>query len=214
MIAHLRGELIDRLGGAVIIDCTGVGYEVAVSGTTMAEMPPIGETVSLRIFTHAQENKIALYGFSAAGERELFDLLITVKRVGPASAIKILSAGAGPHAIAQMIASEQTRALTALKGVGKKTAEMIIVELKEKAEMLLATWGANGVHLPGSPTASRIVRPPAQTGTGAMISDVRTALVHLGFKNSEAERAVATLEPSSDSTLESLLKEALQAVPR
>ena len=213
MIAHLRGTLIDRLGGAVVVECMGVGYEVWVSGTTMMAMPPIGDEVALRIFTHAQENKIALYGFSSSQERELFDLLITVKRVGPSSAIKILSAGAGTHEIAQMIASEQLRALTSLKGVGKKTAEMIIVELREKCEMMLATWGASGVHLPDS--VSRVVTPPsAATPFGAMIADVRTALVHLGFKTNEAERAVATLEPRDDSTLESLLKQALQAVPR
>ena len=210
MIAHLRGALIDRLGGAVVVECAGVGYEVGVSATTMAAMPAIGEEVALRIYTQAQENKIALYGFSSTQERTLFDLLITVKRVGPSSAIKILSAGAGPHEIAQMIASEQARALTALKGVGKKTAEMIIVELREKCENLLATWGASGVHLP-----SRTVTPPSSSSPMAvMMLDVRTALVHLGFKNAEADRAVATLDPGDDSTLESLLKQALQAVPR
>jgi len=209
VIAHLRGELIDRLGGAVVVECAGVGYEVSVSAYTMNSLPPIGEEVRLRVFTHASENNLSLFGFSSAEERRLFDLLITVKRVGPSSAIKILSAGAGPQEIAQMIAAEKTSALTSLKGVGKKTAEMIVVELREKCEMLLATWGASGLAI----AAAKVhVTPPS---LDPMLDNVRMALVNLGFKGTEADRAVATLAPTPpEATLESLLKQALQAVPR
>ncbi len=208
MIAHLRGVLIDRLGGAIVLECAGVGYEVNVSAHTMGELPAIGDDCSLRIFTQAQENRIALFGFSSTEERALFDLLITVKRVGPSSAIKILSAGTGPSDIAQMIASQKIRSLTSLKGVGKKTAEMIIVELHEKCESLLAAWGAVAweVHS-GEPTMVNV--PSADP----RLVDVRSALVQLGFKNNEVDRVLATLTPAPEASAETLLMEALRAVP-
>ena len=205
MIAHLRGTLIERLGGAIILDCGGVGYEVHVSSHTMGELPAMGSDCSLRVFTSAQENRIALFGFSSSEERALFDLLITVKRIGPSSAIKILSAGTGPHDIAQMIASRQTRSLTSLKGVGKKTAEMIIVELHEKCETLLATWGWQL----SADASTRVFTPAADP----RLADVRSAMVQLGFKNSEVDQVLTTLVITADASSESLLMEALRSVP-
>lgn len=206
MIAHLRGILLERLGGAVVIECAGVGYEVSVSAHTNNALPALGEEVSVRVFTHAHESKIALFGFASAEERALFDLLVTVKKVGPSSAIKILSAGADPQAIAQMIASEQTRALQSIKGVGKKTAEMLVVELREKCEMLLATWGAGGGIHPRAPVArgSGVLTDP-------VLVEVTGALVQLGWRPAEAERAVATLEPDPQASLEMRIRDALRA---
>src|SRR6266540_4290042 len=144
VIGHLRGTLLERSGSAVIVDCGGVGYEVTLSGHSLGQIGAPGAPLSLRVFTHAQESRIALYGFTSSEERELFDLLITVKNVGPASATKILSAGAGPADIAGLIARGQTRALQALRGVGKKTAELLVVELREKCQELLQAWGDGG----------------------------------------------------------------------
>jgi holliday junction DNA helicase RuvA len=101
--------LVDRVGTHIVIDCGGVGYEVVCSAYTLAALPAVGERVLLRIFTQAQENKISLYGFIDAAERSMFDLLITVKNVGPSTASAILSGGAAPRDIAELIAQEDGR---------------------------------------------------------------------------------------------------------
>ncbi|MGN6105257.1 MAG: Holliday junction branch migration protein RuvA, partial [Kofleriaceae bacterium] len=142
MIARLEGTLL-REDQQVIVDCQGVGYEVRCSAYTLAALPPSGERVALRVFTQVRETEIALYGFFEHQERGLFDLLITVKNVGPSTAIAILS-GAAPRDIAGLIAREDVPGLVRLKGVGKKTAELLVVELREKCELLLLSWNASG----------------------------------------------------------------------
>jgi Holliday junction DNA helicase RuvA len=213
MIGHLRGTLLERSGSAVIVDCGGVGYEVVLSGHSLGQIGPAGEPVSLRVFTHAQENRIALYGFASAEERELFDLLITVKNVGPASAIKILSAGAGPADIARLIVAGQTSALQALRGVGKKTADLLVVELREACEELLRGWGhAGGATAAASAgnggTARRVV--PAVRGGTPLLDDVASALLQLGWRPAEVEKAMAGLTPEPDASLEDVLRQALR----
>lgn len=208
MIGRLRGKLVMRDGAHVVIDCGGVGYEVTCSGFTLGGLPPLDEEVTLRVFTHAQENKIALYGFLTGAERELFDLLITVKNVGPSSAMGILSGGHEPRSIAELIAREDTAGLTRIKGVGKKTAELLVVELREKCEMLLVSWTANGELRPvAAPAGARKARHP-------MLDEVQGALVGLGWKPIEADAAVAELVVGPGITLEALLRQALRAMPR
>lgn len=215
MIGRLRGTLAELLGDAVIVDCGGVGYEVAVSAHTLAELPPLGAEVSLRIYTHAQENKIALFGFGSAQERGLFDLLISVSSVGPASAMGILSGGRAPEQIAQLLASEDVKALTSIKGVGKKTAERLVVELKDRAELLLAGWRARS---DGAPTARAAHAAPADrpspTGRSPILDEVAAALVQMGWKAAEVENALRELHVEEGATLESLLRQALRAMPR
>jgi Holliday junction DNA helicase RuvA len=208
MIGRLQGILVERDGNQVIVDCGGVGYLVTCSGFTLAALPPAGEVVALRVFTHAQENKIALYGFLTAAERELFDHLITVKNVGPASAMAILS-GSEPRAIAELIAREDTAGLTRIKGVGKKTAELLVVELKDKAQGLLLSWNAGGELRPVARAAGagRSARHP-------MLDEVAQALVGLGWKPAEADAAVAELAVAPGITLDVLLRQALRAMPR
>lgn len=210
MIGRLRGTLVEQEGTYVLIDCGGVGYEVTVSTNTVLALPPVGEPVTLRIFTHALESKIALYGFGSAFERDLFDLLITVKKVGPSSAVGILSGGSAPEDIAQMIASEQVGALTKLRGIGKKTAEMLVVELREKCEMLLATWAAAGGRariVPAKVPAPASGRPP-------LLEEVAGALMQLGWRPAEVDKVVGELVPDAEATLESLLRQALRSMPR
>ena len=209
MIARLRGILVDRAGHHVVIDCGGVGYEVACSGYTLAELPPIGETVTLRVFTHAQENKIALFGFGTAAERQLFDLLITVKNVGPTTAMAILSGGTGPSELARLIAESSVAGLTRIKGIGKKTAELLAVELREKCELLLLTWGADGELRPSALPAGAARRKRPE-----VVDEVVAALVQMGWRPAEAEKAVADLALPEGVTLESLLRQALRAMPR
>ncbi len=209
MIGRLHGLLVERDGNQIIVDCGGVGYLVTCSGYTLGGLPAGGEPVTLRIFTHAQENKIALYGFLTAAERELFDHLITVKNVGPASAMAILSGGADPRVIAELIAGEDTAGLTKIKGVGKKTAELLVVELREKCQALLLTWTASG--------AIRSAARPAGAGRPnrpRVLDEVVSALCAMGWKPVEAEGAVAELDFSPGITIEVLLRQALRNMPR
>ncbi len=209
MIGRLRGEIVERAGTRVIVDVGGVGYEVACSGWTLAALPPAGEQVTLRVFTQARENEIVLYGFLEADERALFDLLVTVKNVGPSTAIGILSGGQSPRGIAELIAREDVAGLTRIKGVGKKTAELLVVELHEKCEMLLLSWSATGSVREAAAPAGAIkhTRHP-------MLDEVAGALAQMGWRPAEADKVVAELEVVAGATLEGLLRQALRAMPR
>lgn len=216
MIARLAGVLIERDGTHVTVDCGGVGYDVVCSTYTLGALPALGERVTLRVFTHAMENKVALYGFGDAAERALFDLLITVKNVGPSTAIAILSGGATPRELAQLISAEDVRSLLRIKGVGKKTGEMLVVELHEKCTELLLTWNVAG-------EVPLVARPPAARGPSRhpLLDEVAGALVGMGWRPVEAEQAVAALADGSagveigpTSKVEDLLRVALRSMPR
>jgi Holliday junction DNA helicase RuvA len=210
MIGRLHGTLVDRAGTRVIVDCGGVGYEVICSGYTLAGLPALGETVTLLVHTAVRETEIALYGFGSAQERQLFDLLITVKNVGPSSAISILSGGHGPRGVAELIAREDVAGLTRIKGVGKKTGEMLVVELREKCEMLMLTWTADGEVRPvaaPSGSARAIRRHP-------MLDEVASALLGLGWRPVEVDKALTELAVEPGATLEGLLRQALRSMPR
>jgi Holliday junction DNA helicase RuvA len=208
MIGHLRGTLLERAGNTVVIEVGGVGYECILSAHSLAELGPDGAPVALRIYTHFVQNGITLYGFTGAVERQLFDLLITVKNVGPASAVKILSSGAGPVDLARLIAAGQTSALNALRGVGKKTAELLVVELRDRCEELLLSWGqqAGGRPHAAAPAATQVRAP--------LVDDVASALGQLGWRPTEVDKAVAALAPAPDATFEGLLRQALRSMPR
>ena len=208
MFARLRGILVEAQPDGAVVECGGVGYDVTISAVTRAALPELGVEVTLRVFTHVQESRIALYGFATAEERQVFDLLITVKNVGPATAIGILS-GATPDALARTIAAGDVPALTRIRGVGKKTADLIVVELKEKCEFILANWRAGGFAAPSAtpPQGVKVVRPP-------ILDDVASALVNLGWRAAEAEKAIARLNVENGASLEALLREALRGMPR
>jgi holliday junction DNA helicase RuvA len=208
VIARLRGILVEAQPDGAVIECGGVGYDVTISAVTRAALPDVGAEVTLRVFTHVQESRIALYGFATAEERQIFDLLITVKNVGPATAVGILS-GAVPEALARTIAAGDFGALTRIRGVGKKTADLIVVELKEKCEYLLATWRAAGGPTPSATPAlgGKAARPP-------VLDDVASALVNLGWRSAEADKAVQRLKVENGAGFETLLREALRGMPR
>ena len=216
MIGHLRGTVLERDGQTLIVDVGGVGYQVTLSTHSWGDVGPDGSPIALRVHSHwlAQGAGVTLYGFTSARERELFDLLITVKNVGPASAVKILSTGAAPAEIARLIADGQVRALQALRGVGKKTAELLVVELRDRCAELLLAWNAGGeggavaMERDGQGRSSpRVVRPP-------MVEDVASALLQLGWRPAEVDKVVSTLAPEPEQTLEGLLRQALRAMPR
>jgi Holliday junction DNA helicase RuvA len=211
VIARLAGTLIERDGTHVVVDCGGVGYDVICSAYTLAALPANGERVVLRVFTHAQENRVALFGFIDQAERSIFDLLITVKNVGPSTAIAILS-GSSPRDIATLVAREDVAGLTRIKGVGKKTAELLVVELHEKCELILLTWDADGVLRPVATEAGAAT--PTKSNQHPMLDEVMNALVGMGWRSVEAEQAVADLVVAADVTIESLLRQALRSMPR
>ncbi|HTE55400.1 MAG TPA: Holliday junction branch migration protein RuvA [Kofleriaceae bacterium] len=213
MIGHLRGTLLERRGAAVLIDVNGVGYEVTMSDHSLGQVGLPGSALAVRVFTHMHENHIALYGFTSAEERDLFDLLITVKNVGPASAIKMVTGGATPTDIASLIAAGKTSALQKLRGVGKKTAEMLVVELRDRCQELLQIWGHDGAAPDTGAEPAAVVRAPV-SARPPLLEDVASALGQLGWRSVEVDKAVAGLAPTPDATLEGLLREALRHMPR
>jgi Holliday junction DNA helicase RuvA len=210
MIARLEGILV-RDGEHVIVDCNGVGYEVTCSAYTIAALPASGEKVTLRVYTQMRETAIALYGFVDAQERDLFDLLITVKNVGPSTAIAMLS-GANPRDIAALIAREDVPGLTKIKGIGKKTAELLVVELREKCEMMVMTWNAAGGIRPVAASSGSV--RAAKAGRHPLLGDVMAALVNMGWRPAEAEAVVGELPVEEGATIEVLLRQALRSMPR
>jgi len=212
VIARLDGILIERMPPHIVVDVGGVGYDVVVSGYTLAGLPADGERVTLRIFTHAMENKVSLFGFIDQQERALFDLLITVKNVGPSTAIAILT-GSNPRDIATLIANEDVPGLTRIKGVGKKTAELLVVELKDKAAEALMMWdAAGGLKSIVVPAGATRIKPPGNRHP--MVDEVMMALVGMGWRPAEAEQAVVDLPVPPEATIEQLLRQALRSMPR
>lgn len=210
MIARLEGTLL-RDGDQLVVDCNGVGYEVKCSTYTQAALPEHGARVTLKVFTQVRETEITLYGFSDHKERALFDLLITVKNVGPSTAIAILS-GAAARDLAALIGRQDVVGLTKIKGVGKKTAELLVVELHEKCTELVLSWNLEGGVRPaaipaGAPRRSTSSRHP-------MLEEVASALVGMGWRPVEADAAVADLEVTDDTSIETLLRQALRSMPR
>lgn len=195
MIAHLAGVVFDKRPDGAIIDVHGVGYRVLVSQQSAAALPALGAAVSLRIYTHVREDALQLYGFATAAEESLFEHLISVSGVGPKLALTILS-GMPAEELAASVASADAARLTKISGVGKKTAERLIVELKDKVR---AGFGARA----------------GVSARAASDDDLVSALVNLGYRPLEAERAAASARKSSPkAALPDLLREALKAVAR
>ena len=171
MIAHLRGKLIDKQPGQAIIEAGGVGYDVTISVPTFTALPVVGAEASLHIYTQVSEDQIALFGFQDREEKRLFERLITVSGVGPKLAIKMLS-GLSPERTVQAIRGQDHAQLTRIPGVGKKLAERLVVELKDKLDDFA-------------------VAPPQASVQGPAVEDVLSALVNLGYQRAAAEKAVA-----------------------
>jgi len=167
VIAHLRGKLAQKDPARVIIDVNGVGYEVIVPLTTFSGLPEPGSEVSVDIHTHVREDVIALYGFSTRRERVIFEKLMTISGIGPKLAVTILSGGSVEELIGAIKRSDLAR-LTAIPGVGKKTAERIILELRDKFQ--------------------EFAEAPAKSGVE---SDVLSALENLGYSRALSESALS-----------------------
>jgi Holliday junction DNA helicase RuvA len=175
MIAHLRGKLIARHPNQVIVDAMGVGYDVTISVPTFSELPPAGGEVALHIHTHVREDQIALYGFLRPEEKHLFEKLISVSGIGPKLAITILS-GMPTDEMTSAIRGNDVVRLTKIPGIGRKTAERMVLELRDK----LPPAGTDQVHVVPS--------------LSAVQEDVLSALMNLGYQRASAEKALSTIE--------------------
>jgi len=169
MIAHLRGRLISKHPNQAIVEAGGVGYDVTITVPTFSDLPALGGEVALHIHTHVREDAIALFGFLRAEEKQLFEKLITVSGIGPKLAITILSGMATADMVGAIRGNDFAR-LTRIPGIGKKTAERMCVELRDK----LDAFGA----------------PQAAAPVSAVEEDVISALTNLGYQRASAEKAV------------------------
>ncbi|MDQ2979049.1 MAG: Holliday junction branch migration protein RuvA [Acidobacteriota bacterium] len=170
MIGRLTGRLAEKAPDQVLLDVGGVGYLVHIPLSTFYELPEPEDPTSLWIYTHVREETLALYGFLSQRERALFLLLLTVNGVGPRVALTVLS-GMPPTELVDALRKQDVRRLMSVPGVGKKTAERMVLELAEKAAKFSLPPGA------GSPPS-------------VAADDVVSALVNLGFRKNEAERVV------------------------
>jgi Holliday junction DNA helicase RuvA len=181
MIAHLRGKLLAKHPNQAIVETGGVGYDVTISVPTFSDLPAIGDEVKLHIHTHVREDLIALYGFLRLAEKRLFEKLITVSGIGPKLAITILSGMAADEMISAIRGNDVGR-LTRIPGIGKKTAERMVLELREK--------------LPAEGAAESVAMPVMS----AVEEDVLSALMNLGYQRAAAERALTSVEKNGKSS--------------
>jgi holliday junction DNA helicase RuvA len=172
MIAHLRGRLFSKQPGQAIVEAGGVGYDVVISIPTFTALPAEGAEVSLHIHTQVREDLLALYGFLDLKEKRLFERLITVSGVGPKLAVTILS-GLNPESTVAAIRAQDHATLTRIPGVGKKLAERLVVELKDKLEDMA-------------------VASAAVISAGPAAEDVLSALTNLGYQRPAAQKAIET----------------------
>ena len=190
MIASVRGEVLSRRPGDVVIEAAGVGYRLAVSSETLSDVPRVGERATLHAHLVLRDDGMHLYGFSTEAERELFLMLIGVQGVGPKVALAVLSGGA-PRELLNAIATGDTARFQAVPGIGKRTAERIIVELREKVA--------------GKATDDIVVRRTASDDPRTL---AREGLLGLGFSPQEADRL---LDQAAGETPEALIEGALKA---
>lgn len=196
MIGYLRGKVLDAGPETILLDVAGVGYQLAIPLSTYAELDRSdkAEAIGLFVHTHVRADAIELFGFWTARERSLFELLISVSGIGPRLARVILS-GMAPEELVRSISSENVVRLTAIQGIGKKTAQRMVIELKDKVRDL-------GGDLAGSVAVS----PD---------DDLLAALVNLGYRSGDAEKALAKArQETPDGNFEALLRASLNFLSR
>lgn len=193
MIAQLTGTLTYKSPHMLILDVTGVGYAVSVSLTTFSALPDEGEPITLMIHTHVREDQLVLYGFITPEEKHLFGHLISVSGVGPKVAMGILS-GIPPEQLSAAIVGSDIPRLNAIPGVGRKTAERIILDLKDKLARDPAFQAAAQLSSPAAPA----------------YSDALSALTNLGYKKAAAEKALGTIDWTASVQLKTAIKDALK----
>src|SRR5580658_1939653 len=190
MIGSLRGKLIDKRPSTVLVDVGGVGYQVQIPLSTFAALGALHSEATLLIHTHVREDQFNLFGFFSAREKQCFELLISASGVGPSLALKILS-GMGVEELVPAIRKGDLAQLVRIPGVGKKTAERIVVELRDKLAAVVPETG----------------KPVTRT---QLESDVLSALVNLGYDERSVERAIEQARAASGTDFEKLLRDSLR----
>jgi Holliday junction DNA helicase RuvA len=196
MIAFLRGRLLSKSPNQAIVECAGVGYDATISVATFAALPPEGAEARLHIYTHVREDQIALFGFAEPQEERLFEKLLTISGIGPKLAITVLSGIDADRLVAAIRAADHAT-LTRIPGIGKKTAERVVLELKDKLDDMAA-----------SPAA-------APTHYGPAGDDALSALVNLGYARPIAQRAIETAlakDPAAAHDFEVLFRAAMATI--
>ena len=202
MIAFLSGKLLEKQANTLIVEVGGVGYEVSIPLSTFYELGEPGTDVELRIYTHVREDAIQLFGFKTARERDLYLKLISVQGIGAKSGITMLSGMSADEIIAAIRTNDLGR-LTTIPGVGKKTAERLVIELRDKVVELAIAAGAS---------ASNSVE---QLPSDLVFDDALSALVNLGYQRSAAERALKKVaEEGVDLSVQKLLRRSLQLLAK
>ncbi len=197
MIAHLRGRIFDKQPNRIIVDVNGVGYDVAVPLSTFYGLGEAGAEIALRIHTHVREDALLLYGFATRLEQELFERLISVSGIGAKVGLAVLS-GIETNELIKAIQRSDLARLTAIPGVGKKTAERIVLELKDRLPLAAHT----------QPTDGSSVEP------SDLKADVLSALVNLGYQRTLAEKAVDAAITRDAGDFEQTLRQALRELAR
>ncbi|AAR34402.1 Holliday junction branch migration protein RuvA [Geobacter sulfurreducens] len=197
MIALLTGRLAHKSPDAIIIDVNGVGYRVQIPFSTYYELPEEGKTVSLSIHTHVKEDSISLFGFRTLAEKEFFQLLISVSGIGPKMARDILS-NIQPEELAAAIVQGNLVRLSSIPGIGKKTAERLVLELKEKVRKMDV-----------APSAQEA---PSSEAPAEVADDVASALVNLGYKEAVVRKVLAEMSIEPDASTEAVLRQALKVL--
>jgi Holliday junction DNA helicase RuvA len=195
MIAHLRGKLIAKHPNQAIVETGGVGYDVTISIPTFSDLPGVGGEVALHIHTHVREDALALYGFLRSAEKTLFEKLLTVSGIGPKLAITILSGMAADEMTAAIRGNDLAR-LTKIPGIGRKTAERMVLELRDK--------------LPAQTDAESISKP----AMSSVEEDVLSALVNLGYQRPVAEKALAAIHKNGQASFDAIFREVLGALAK
>ncbi len=207
MIAHLSGTLLSKQATSAIIDVGGVGYDVAIPLSTFYELGEVGQPVQLRVYTHVREDAIQLFGFKSARERELFLQLISVNGVGPGLAIKLLSGMPADEMIASIRTNNLVR-LVAIPGVGRKTAERLVVDLRDK----IAALSSPALE---EEFAAKVAAAGDASSTDAMRDDAMSALSNLGYQKASAEKAVKNaIDEGGDLSVEVILRRSLRSLAK
>lgn len=207
MIAYLSGTLLSKQANSAIVDVGGVGYDVAIPLSTFYDLGEIGEPVQLRVYTHVREDVLQLYGFKTARERELFLQLISVNGVGPGLAIKLLSGMNADEMIASIRTNNLVR-LVAIPGVGRKTAERLVVDLRDK----IAALSSPALE---EEFAAKAAVEGAPTTTEAMRNDAMSALANLGYQRSAVEKAVKNaVDEGGELSVEVILRRSLRSLAK
>ncbi|NBO37651.1 Holliday junction branch migration protein RuvA [bacterium] len=217
MIGKLSGTLVEKSSDCIVLDVTGVGYEVEVPASSLCLLPALGEAVALSVHTHVREDSIRLFGFVSRADRTVFEMLLSVTNVGPKLALALMGPFEGTE-LCRVILDENLAALTSVPGVGARTAERLIVELRSKAQKVMASLtGAELSKTSRSKTAAGHTLSTLideRWTKSNVVEDVRSALQNLGYKDKQIAEVIAGLEKRSASgeniVLEMALKEALR----